>query len=48
MTLQELYDLLRRDYPEHFPDEGFEDATRNGGGGGWRVNLPLYVFQLIL
>jgi hypothetical protein len=42
MTLQELYDYLRVRYPEHFPDDGFDDKAEGkaGYGGGWRVFHP--------
>jgi Forkhead domain len=46
MTLQELYDYLRVRYPEHFPDDGFDDKAEGkaGYGGGWRVFHSLTQF----
>ena len=40
MTLQELYDYLKVRYPDHFPDDGFDDRGgegRSSYSGGWRV-----------
>ena len=43
MTLQELYDYLKIRYPDHFPDDGFDDKggeAKSGYSGGWRVQPP--------
>jgi hypothetical protein len=37
MTLQELYMLLKRQYGDHFPDDGIDDTKAGANGGGWRV-----------
>jgi hypothetical protein len=38
MALQDLYQLLKVRFSDHFSDDG-EDDTKSGSGGGWRVSL---------
>jgi hypothetical protein len=37
MTLQDIYDHLKQEYPDQFPDDGLDDSKGTGSGGGWRV-----------
>ena len=51
MTLQELYDYLKIRYPDHFPDDGFDDKGgegKSGYSGGWRVQHPQYASPLLM